>query len=175
MMNSHIQQFVNSYLLPMTKKQLTLQWAKDTYSSFHLFDNHLVYGLTRKTNNLWLIDAEREWVNSHQIEYSYPHSARITETRGFVYKLMNSTFSNTTIKMFKRAMISKLGEYISILEKEQLIKKIDSGAQADLMYEQKTFLNGKGIIIKKKKEKKNFKLWALKKRTQHKRMYSQLD
>ena len=250
-MNSHIQRFVNSNLLPMTEKQLTLQWAKDTYSSFHLFDNHvvsscyssddelhqwittakyllkdikiqgsqagqkevlriarevynlylphktatfvsspqkplniqevvaiisdpdwyfedttskqniihhLVYGLTRKTNNLWLIDAEREWLNSHQIKYSYPQSARITETRGFVYKLMNSTFSNTTIKMFKRAMIRKLGEYISVRDKEQMIKKIDSGARLDLMYEHKTFLNGKGIIIKKK-NRENSSCW----------------
>ena len=31
-----------------------------------------------------------------------------------------------------------------------MIKKIDSGARSDLMYEHKTFLNGKGIIIKKK-------------------------
>ena len=68
----------------------------------------------------------------------------------------------TTIKMFKWAMISKLGEYISVRDKEQMIKKIDSGAQSDLMYEHKSFLNGKGIIIiiKKKKEEKNFKFWA---------------
>ena len=246
MMDSCIQRCVKSNLFPMTEKQLTLEWAKDTYSSFHLFDNrvvsssyssedelhqwiskgksilkdiktqgsqagrkevlriacevynmylpqksssflsapqkplniqevvaiisdpdwyfedtsskqnivhHLVYGLTRKTNNLWLIDAERKWLNSHQIEYSYPQNTRITETRGFVYKLMNSTFSNTTIKMFKRAMVSKLGEYISIRDKDQMVVKIDSGVRSDLIYEHKTFLNGKGIIIKKKNKK----------------------
>ena len=74
-------------------------YFEDTTSKQNII-HHLVYGLTRKTNNLWLIDAEREWLNSHQIEYSYPQSARITETRGFVYKMMNSTFSNTTIKIF---------------------------------------------------------------------------
>ena len=67
--------------------------------------------------------------------------------------MMNSTFSNTTIKMFKRAMISKLGEYISVRDKEQMIKEIDSGDRSDLFYEHKTFLNGKGIIIKKKKNR----------------------
>ena len=51
-------------------------------------------------------------------------------------------------------MIRKLGEYISVHDKEQMIKKIDSGARSDLMYEHKTFLNGKGIIIKKKRIEK---------------------
>ena len=50
-------------------------------------------------------------------------------------------------------MIRKLGEYISVRDKEQMIKKIDSGARLDLMYEHKNFLNGKGIIIKKKNRK----------------------
>ena len=46
-------------------------------------------------------------------------------------------------------MICELGKYISARDKEQMIKKIDSGARSDLMYEHKTFLNGKGIIKKK--------------------------
>ena len=127
-------------------------YFEDTTSKQNII-HHIVYGLTRKTNNLWLIDTEREWLNSHQIKYAYPQSTRITESRRFFYKLMNSTFSNTTIKMFKQAKISKLGEYISVRDKEQMIIKIDIGAWSDLMYEHKTFLNSKGISINNKNRK----------------------
>ena len=59
MMNSHIQRFVNFKLLPMTEKQLTLQWAKDTYSSFHLFDNHVVSSCYSSDDELhqWITKA----------------------------------------------------------------------------------------------------------------------
>ena len=46
MMDSCIQRCVKSNLFPMTEKQLTLEWAKDTYSSFHLFDNRVVSSVT---------------------------------------------------------------------------------------------------------------------------------
>ena len=240
---SNIQRNIDSDLLPMTEKQLTLEWAKLTYTNFHLFDkhvtstsyssnedlqqwilkakslmkdikmkgshagrnevvrvacteynlylpqktadfisdpqkplniqevvaivsnpewyytnrlfhqnviHHLVYGITRKTNNLWLIDAEREWLDTHQVTYTYANCTRITDSRGFVYKLMNSTFSNTITKMFKRAMVSKLGEYITVRDKDQMILKIDNGERDDLVYEPRSFKHGKGIVISKK-------------------------
>ena len=239
----NIQRCIDSDLFPMTEKQLTLDWAQQTYSNFHFFDknvtttsycsnedlqqwilkakslmrdikikgshagrtelvriacndynlylpqktadfvsvpqkplniqevvaivsnpqwyyanksfnqnviHHLVYGLTRKSNNLWLIDAEREWLNNHQVTYNYANCTRITDSRGFVYKLMNSTFSNTISKMFKRAMVSKLGEYITVRDKDQMILKIDSGERLDLVYEPRSFKHGKGIVISKK-------------------------
>lgn len=240
---SNLQRSIDSDLLPMTEKQLTINWAKQTYTNFHLFDkqvtstsystnedlqrwiltakklmrdikmkgshagrnevvriasteynlflphktgefisepqkplniqevvaivsnpdwyfsnklvhqsiiHHLVYGITRKTNNLWLIDAEREWLNTHQVKYTYANCKRITDSRGFVYKLMNSTFSNTITKMFKRAMVSKLGEYITVRDKDQMVLKIDNGERCDLIYEPRSFKHGKGIVISNK-------------------------
>ena len=58
---------------------------------------------------------------------------RVTLSRGFVYKLMNSTFSNTTIKMIKRAMWSNLGEYITVRDNDHIVKKINNGEKPDLM------------------------------------------
>ena len=123
-------------------------YANKTYNQNVI--HHLVYGLTRKTNNLWLIEIEREWLKDNQVTYNYDNCTRITDSRGFVYKLMNSTFSNTISKMFKRAMVSKLGEYITVRDKDQMISKIDSGERDDLEYEARTFTHGKGVVISKK-------------------------
>ena len=126
----------------------TWYYSNKTYNQNVI--HHLVYGLTRKSNNLWLIDIEREWLKDYQITYNYDNCTRITDSRGFVYKLMNSTFSNTISKMFKRAMVSKLGEYITVRDKDQMISKIDSGEREDLEYEVRTFTHGKGVVISKK-------------------------
>ena len=60
MMDSCIQRCGNSNLFPMTEKQLTLQWAKDTYSSFYLFDNHVVSSCYSSDDELhqWIIKAK---------------------------------------------------------------------------------------------------------------------
>lgn len=112
--------------------------------------HHLAYGITRKGNNLWLLEAEKEWMASFRVSYDFNDCKRITETRGFVYKLMNSTFSNSTIKMFKRAMLANLGEYISVRDNEGLIQKINSGTIKNLSYKHISFKNGKGLVITKR-------------------------
>ena len=56
-------------------------------------------------------------MTKYNIQYQSANYRRIIETRGFVYKLMNCIFSNTTIKMFKRAILAKLGEYILVRDK----------------------------------------------------------
>ena len=108
----------------------------------------LIYGITRKSNNFWLITAEKEWMEKHNVFYSVQRRQRITESRGFVYKLMNSIFSNSTIRMFKRAMLSSLGEYISVRDNAKLLKKIESGQVSDYSVTSRNFSSGKGYIIK---------------------------
>ena len=124
-------------------------WYNDNKTYKQDIIHHLAYGITRKGNNLWLLEAEKDWMASFGISYDFNACKRITETRGFVYKLMNSTFSNSTIKMFKRAMLLKLGEYISVRDNEGIIKKIDSGTIKNLTYKHKSFKNGKGLVITK--------------------------
>ena len=108
----------------------------------------MVYGITRKVNNFWLIDTEKKWMQSYNIKYQYKQVQRITETRGFVYKLMNSTFSNTTIKMFKRAMLSKLGEFISVRDNSKLLEKNQNALQNNYEIRACTFPTGKAYIVK---------------------------
>ena len=108
----------------------------------------LVYGITRKSNNFWLITAEKKWMEKYFVFYSAQRRHRITESRGFVYKLMNSIFSNSTIRMFKRAMLSSLGEYISVRDNAKLLKKIASGQISDYSVTSRNFSAGKGYIVK---------------------------
>ena len=122
-------------------------WYNDEKTYKQDIIHHLAYGIRRKINNLWLIETEKMWMEQYGITYKYTNCKRITETRGFVYKLMNSTFSNSTIKMFKRVMLSNLGEYISVRDNEGIVNKINSGLIRNLTYQKRTFKNGKGIII----------------------------
>ena len=61
---------------------------------------------------------------------------------------MNSIFSNSTIRSFKRAMLSSLGEYISVRDNAKLLKKIKSGQVTDFSVTSRNFSSGKGYIIK---------------------------
>ena len=110
--------------------------------------HELIYGITRKVHNFWLIEAEKKWMSQYNIEYQSPNFNRITETRGFVYKLMNSIFSNTTIKLFKRAMVSRLGEYISVRDNAKLWQKQPQEVNDNCSIIQHKFPTGKGYIIK---------------------------
>ena len=87
----------------------------------------------------------------YNIQYKSVNYRRITETRGFVYKLMNCIFSNTTIKMFKRAMLAKLGEYISVRDNAKLFKIAQcNNTESHHEITLKQFPTGKGYIIKNK-------------------------
>jgi len=128
--------------------------------------HHLAYGITRKHNNLWLIEAEKKWLQSHNVSYKFMPCKRVTLSRGFVYKLMNSTFSNNTIKMIKRAMWSNLGEYITVRDNDGIVNKINSGEKSDLTYEHKTFKNGNGILISRKNKDQDMKTLQVKDQVQ---------
>ena len=61
---------------------------------------------------------------------------------------MNSTFSNTTIKQFKRAMVSRLGEYISVRDNAKLWQQQPQELNDDCKIIQHKFPTGKGYVIK---------------------------
>ncbi len=87
-------------------------------------------------------------MSQYNITYQSRNCQRITETRGYVYKLMNSTFSNTTSKLFKRAMISRLGEYISVRDNTRKLKTMTSNINDGSRIIQQDFPTGKGYIVK---------------------------
>ena len=57
---SNIQRSIDSDLLPMTEKQLTLEWAKLTYTNFHLFDKHVTSTSYSSNEDLqqWILKAK---------------------------------------------------------------------------------------------------------------------
>ena len=60
-----------------------------------------MYGLTRTGMNAWLLQQEHKWMTERQIKYSEDDvGIQKTKLRGFVYLIMNSKFSNSTIKLF---------------------------------------------------------------------------
>ena len=130
-------------------------WYHDNKFEKQNIIHDLIYAITRKTNNFWLITAEKKWMQKHNVIYGFRRSKRITESRGFVYKLMNSIFSNTTIRMFKRAMLSSLGEYISVRDNAKLLKKIQSGEDSEYCVTPRMFSGGKGYIITSLKKSNN--------------------
>ena len=124
------------------------KWYNERKHEKRAIIHELVYGITRKVHNFWLIEAEKKWMLQYNITYQNRDCQRITETRGFVYKLMNSTFSNTTIKLFKRAMISRLGEYISVRDNAKKLQTMATNINDDSSIIQQDFPTGKGYIIK---------------------------
>ena len=126
-------------------------WYREKTTEKQAIIHELVYGITRKVHNFWLIQAEKKWMTKYSIQYQSVSYRRITETRGFVYKLMNCIFSNTTIKMFKRAMLAKLGEYISVRDNAKLFKIAQcNNTESNNEIILKQFPTGKGYIIKNK-------------------------
>ena len=51
-------------------------------------------------------------------------------------------------QMFKRAMLSSLGEYISVRDNAKLLRKIESGEKSDCTVTTRTFSAGKGFVVK---------------------------
>ena len=123
------------------------KWYNERKQEKQAIIHELVYGITRKVHNFWLIEAEKKWMSRYNITYQNSDCQRITETRGFVYKLMNSTFSNTTIKLFKRAMISRLGEYIAVRDNARKSKKMTNNINDCSRMIQQDFPTGKGYIV----------------------------
>ena len=88
-------------------------------------------------------------MTKYNIQYQSVNYRRITETRGFVHKLMNRIFSNTTIRIFKRAVLAKLGEYISVRDNAKLFQIAQcNNTESNHKIILKQFPTGKGYIIK---------------------------
>ena len=102
---------------------------------------HLIYGITRSGMNGWLINQERKWLRVHQIRYNEEEvGLRKTKLRGFVYSIMNSKFSNSTIKLFKTVMQRKYGEFISV-------RKPVISSRSNLIYTVRNFLGCSGYVV----------------------------
>ena len=102
---------------------------------------HLVYGLTRSGMNGWLLEQEQKWLRSHCIQYDQDEGGICkTKLRGFVYSIMNSKFSNSTIKLFRNAMQRRYGEFISV-------RKVPLNPTANLIYTPRSFVGGSGYVV----------------------------
>ena len=58
------------------------EWYNDNKMYKQDIIHHLAYGITRKCNNLWLLEAKKEWMASYGISYNFNACKRITETHG---------------------------------------------------------------------------------------------
>ena len=102
---------------------------------------HLMYGLTRSGMNAWLLKEERKWLQTHQIHYDDNEvGIKKTKLRGFVYSIMNSKFSNSTIKLFHTVMKRKFGEFITV---QKPIHNVNS----NLLYSECHFFGGIGYLV----------------------------
>ena len=107
---------------------------------------HLMYGLTRSGMNAWMLQQEHKWLQKHQIKYCQDEvGLRKTKLRGFVYSIMNSKFSNSTIKLFRTVMQRKFGEFITV-------RKPVENLSSNLQYTERNFLGGSGYIVSCKRE-----------------------
>ena len=102
---------------------------------------HMMYGLTRSGMNGWLLQQEHKWMQDHNIQYSQEETGiRKTKLRGFVYSIMNSQFSNSTIKLFHTVMQQKYHEFITVRKPMEPISP-------SLTYTARNFLGGNGYIV----------------------------
>ena len=117
------------------------EWYNDNKIFKQNIIYHLMYGLTRSGMNAWLLQQERKWMTEHQIRYNEDDvGIRKTKLRGFVYSIMNSKFSNSTIKLFRTVMQRKYGEFITVR------KPIDT-LSSNYIYSERKFLGGSGYLV----------------------------
>lgn len=111
---------------------------------------HLLYGLTRSGMNGWLLEQEQKWLRERNIQYNPDEGGiRKSKLRGFVYSIMNSKFSNSTIKLFRNAMLRKYGEFITV-------RQPSHHSSSNFMYTPRTFIGGSGYIVTCSKTKEQF-------------------
>jgi len=102
---------------------------------------HLLYGLTRSGMNGWILEQEQKWLRKHRILYNQDDvGIRKSKLRGFVYCIMNSKFSNSTIKLFRTAMLRKYGEFITV-------RQPSYHSPANFIYTPRTFIGGRGYVV----------------------------
>ena len=96
-------------------------WYQDNVHLKRCIIYHLLYGITRSGNNTWLLNCEKKWMDGVGIAYDPSKIAgqRKTKVKGFVYSIMLSMFSNSTQKIFRKAMLEHHGEFITVRKKQQ--------------------------------------------------------
>ena len=78
------------------------EWYTDNKIFKQNIINHSMYGLIRSGMNAWLLQQEHKWMTERQIKYDKRDiGLQKNKLRGFVYSIMNSKFSNSTIKLFR--------------------------------------------------------------------------
>lgn len=105
---------------------------------------HFLYGLTRPGNNIWLINAEKQWMEQKGIVYDYDNlaSKRKTRIKGFVYSIMHSMFSNYVQKTFRNKMLLHFNEFITVREKVR-----NKSSNSKYQYQKHQFGNNRGYIV----------------------------
>ena len=147
------------------------EWYQDDKDTKLNILYNIIYGLTRRGMNGWLLSEESKWLEKHNLVYDTVNlnAKRKTRLKGFVYSLMNCMFSNSTINFFKICMIGNHGEFITIRDKpptkERNNKKnIKEGLKAqpnpmydynDCVYTPHKFAGGSGYIVKVKETQQN--------------------
>ena len=117
-------------------------WYNDNKEFKQNIIYHLMYGLTRSGMNGWLLEEERKWMQGHKLQYHHQDTVviRKTKLRGFVYSIMNSQFSNSTIKLFRNMMRRKYGEFITV-------RKPSNMFGSNVHYTTRNFLGGSGYVV----------------------------
>ena len=91
--------------------------------------------------NGWLLEEEDRWLQDHKLQYLQDTVVNYkTKLRGFVYSIMNSQFSNLTIKLFCNITRCTYREFITV-------RKPSNMFGANVQYTARIFLGGSGYIV----------------------------
>ena len=116
-------------------------WYNDTKNFKQNIIYHLMYGLTQSGMNGWLLEEEHRWMQNHKLQYLQDTVVNCkTKLRGFVYSIMNSQFSNSTIKLFRNIMRRKYEEFMTVHKPSNMFGD-------NVQYKARIFLRGSGYIV----------------------------
>ena len=105
---------------------------------------HLLYLISRPGYNSWLINAEKKWMEEFNIKYETTEldCTHKSYVKGFVYKIINSVFSNTTQKAFRKKLLFCYQEFITVRNR----KKFDESNE--FTFSPYVFMNtNKGYVV----------------------------
>ena len=119
-------------------------WYYDDINQKRNIIYHFIYGLTRPGNNIWLINAEKKWMEHKGIVYDYDSlpTKKKTRVKGFVYSIMQSMFSNYVQKTFRKRMFLHFNEFVTVREKNR-----NPSNSSKYHYQKHQFGNNNGYIV----------------------------
>ena len=121
----------------------------------HFYDiSFTLYLISRPGYNSWLINAEKKWMEEYNIKYDSPvlDCSHKSNVKGFVYRIMNSMFSNTSQKAFRKKLLCCYQEFITVRNR----KKFDESNK--FLFPPYIFKSTyKGYIVTPRQEKKSSK------------------